>query len=146
MQAQLPGVEKVMTKDGEMPLAQALEGVEFVAIYFSAHWCPPCRGFTPVLSSFYEEMNKDGKKFEVIFVSSDQDEAAFKDYFASMPFKACSYEVDRQAIKQQHGVQGIPMLPLFKVDGTKLSDNARGEVHAAQQEGKQAECLQKWRA
>ena len=131
MQAQLPGVEKVMTKDGEMPL-EALEGVEFVAIYFSAHWCPPCRGFTPVLSSFYDEMNKDGKKFEVIFVSSDQDEASFIDYFFDMPWKAVSYDVDRQAIKQHHGVNGIPMLPLFKADGTKVSDNARGEVQAAQ--------------
>ena len=95
MQANLPGVQNVITKDGEMPLANALEGAEFVAIYFSAHWCPPCRGFTPVLSEFYNEINKDGKKVEVIFVSSDQDEAAFKDYFSEMPWKATSFEVDR---------------------------------------------------
>jgi nucleoredoxin len=24
-----------------------------LAIYFSAHWCPPCRSFTPILSKFY---------------------------------------------------------------------------------------------
>ena len=95
MQANLPGVENVMTRDGEMPLAQALEGCEFVGIYFSAHWCPPCRAFTPVLGQFYDEVNKDGKKIEIIFVSSDQDDAKFKDYFASMPWKACSFEIDR---------------------------------------------------
>ena len=145
MQAQLPGIVNVMTKDGEIPLTQALEGVEFVAIYFSAHWCPPCRNFTPVLSSFYEEVNKDGKKMEIIFVSSDQDDAAFKDYFGSMPWKACPFEVDRAAIKTLHGVQGIPMLPLFKVDGTKISDNARGEVSQGQSEGKQGDCLASWR-
>ena len=88
-----------MTKDGEMPLAQACEGAEFVAIYFSAHWCPPCRGFTPVLSQFYEEMNKDGKKLEIIFVTSDQNEEAFKEYYESMPWKAVSFAVERQAIK-----------------------------------------------
>ena len=95
MLANLPGVQNVMTKDGEVPLATALEGAEFVGIYFSAHWCPPCRGFTPVLSEFYNEVNKDGKKVEIIFVSSDQDEAAFKDYFSSMPFKACPFDIDR---------------------------------------------------
>ena len=45
-----------------------------------------------------------------------------------------------------HGVQGIPMLPMFKADGTKISDNARGDVHQMQAEGKAAECLEKWRA
>ena len=27
---------------------------DIVCFYFSAHWCPPCRGFTPVLKKFYE--------------------------------------------------------------------------------------------
>ena len=146
MQAHLPGIENVLTKDGSVTLTSALEGVEFVAIYFSAHWCPPCRGFTPVLQNFYDTVNKDGKKMEIIFVSSDQDEAAMKDYFESMPWKACAFDADRQAIKQLHGVQGIPMLPLFKADGTKISDNARSEVQEAQNDGKHADCLQKWRA
>ena len=32
----------------------ALADKKVVAFYFSAHWCPPCRGFTPVLKKFYE--------------------------------------------------------------------------------------------
>ena len=126
----LPGVTKVMTKDGaEMSLDEALTGAETVGIYFSAHWCPPCRGFTPVLAQFYEEVNKDAKVFEIIFVTSDRDDAAFKEYFGTMPWKAAPFDIDRNAIKTMHGVQGIPMLAIFKADGTKLSDNARGEVH-----------------
>ena len=31
-----------------------------------------------------------------------------------------------------HGVQGIPMLPIFSLNGTKISGNARGDVTNAQ--------------
>jgi len=33
-----------------------------VMIYFSAHWCPPCRKFTPKLIKFYKNMKKDKEK------------------------------------------------------------------------------------
>ncbi len=34
--------------------AEALAGKELVLFYFSAHWCPPCKHFTPILKDFYE--------------------------------------------------------------------------------------------
>ena len=40
-----------------------------VAIYFSAHWCPPCRKFTPILCKKYNTLKEVGKSFEIIFVS-----------------------------------------------------------------------------
>jgi nucleoredoxin len=38
-----------------------------VALYFSAHWCPPCQAFTPKLVDCYENLLAAGKKFEVVF-------------------------------------------------------------------------------
>lgn len=61
-----------------------------IGIYFSAHWCPPCRGFTPELVKFYNN-HHEAKNFEIVFVSSDKDEAAFKDYYGSMPWLALNY-------------------------------------------------------
>ena len=61
-----------------------------VGIYFSAHWCPPCRGFTPALVEFYNN-NHDAKNFEIIFVSSDQSEDQFTTYYSEMPWLALSF-------------------------------------------------------
>jgi len=61
-----------------------------VGIYFSAHWCPPCRGFTPELAKFYNKHHV-AKTFEIIFVSSDQDEEHFKNYFSEMPWLALKF-------------------------------------------------------
>ena len=73
MLAHLPGIDKVNTKDGQKQLSEILQGADlkYVGIYFSAHWCPPCRNFTPVLAEFYNSVNQNGKILEIIFVSSD---------------------------------------------------------------------------
>lgn len=35
--------------------ATRLDGTKFYAIYYSAHWCPPCRAFTPELVEAYKK-------------------------------------------------------------------------------------------
>jgi nucleoredoxin len=62
-----------------------------VGIYFSAHWCPPCRGFTPQLAEFYLRNSKN-KNLEIIFVSSDRDETSFQEYYNEMPWLALAFE------------------------------------------------------
>jgi nucleoredoxin len=55
--------------------------------------CGPCRGFTPVLAEYYKK-NHDSKKLEIVFVSADQNDAKFKEYFAEMPWLAVSFDED----------------------------------------------------
>jgi nucleoredoxin len=108
---------------------EALKNVKLIGIYFSAHWCPPCRGFTPKLAEFYNNVNENGKVFEVIFVSSDQDQRQFEEYFKEMPWLAIDFKDSRRAdIKKAHSVTGIPNLVILKPDGKKLDVNARQDV------------------
>jgi len=110
-----------------VPLADALGGKEFVLLYASAHWCPPCRQFTPMLGNWYK-MNK--KFAEIIFLSCDHDESGFQNYFASShPWMAVDYEDDaREHLLAAIRVQGIPRLVVMSgKTGRILVDNAVGQ-------------------
>ena len=39
---------------------------QFITLYFGAHWAPPCRLFSPVLATFFNKVNENGKKVAVI--------------------------------------------------------------------------------
>jgi len=121
----------LLTKSGQKATADALQGAEVVGLYFSAHWCPPCRGFTPKLGEFYNSL-KATKSFEIVFVSSDRDDASFTEYYGEhAPWCALPFE-DRsrkEALSKQFKVQGIPALVL--VDGTTgevITTDARSSV------------------
>lgn len=66
--------------------------MSLIGLYFSAHWCPPCRGFTPTLIGFYKTMQANNQGFEVIYVSLDRDCASFNEYYGSMPWYTIPYE------------------------------------------------------
>ena len=53
---------------------QALQNVKVLALYFSAHWCPPCRQFTPLLKQAWNNYAQGStqKPVSVVFVSSDR--------------------------------------------------------------------------
>jgi len=73
---------------GTVSTAEALAEKKVIGLYFSAHWCPPCRGFTPQLATWYKD-NLKAKGMEIIFVSSDRDADGFKSYFASSHGSRC---------------------------------------------------------
>jgi len=106
----------------------AKAGGKPIGLYFSAHWCPPCRGFTPKLAQWYKEGLKD--KMEIIFVSSDKDKGQFDNYFEEMPWLALPYE-NRQAkevLSKACGVQGIPSFAVINPDGTIITTDGRSKV------------------
>uniref|UniRef100_A0A7S1QQ79 protein-disulfide reductase n=1 Tax=Alexandrium catenella TaxID=2925 RepID=A0A7S1QQ79_ALECA len=116
------------TKDGRKPTKELLAGKKAVMIYFSAHWCPPCRGFTPVLAKAYTDYTAGD--VEVVFVSSDKDEQSFNEYYGSMPWAALPYNQRdlKGKVAGRHSITGIPALVVLKPDGTVACENGRGEV------------------
>ena len=112
--------------DEKLDTATHLAGDKLVLLYFSAHWCPPCRGFTPVLAELYKKLTDEGKNFEIVFISSDRSEADFNEYFGEMPWKALPFsDRDRKAaLSKKFKVQGIPNLVILNPDGSIL--NAKG--------------------
>lgn len=107
----------------------ALAGKELIAIYYSAHWCPPCRKFTPELVKFYNENKAKYPKFELIFVSSDKTEEAMTGYMseAQMPWLALKYDQRKLAALRNHAASGIPYLIVLDADGNELIAKAKGQ-------------------
>jgi nucleoredoxin len=114
---QLLGSELVDAAGSKHATSSKLADCDAVAIYFSAHWCPPCRGFTPKLADIYKGLKASGKKFEVVFASSDSDQAAFDSYLGEMPWLALPYSArqEKEALSKKFKVSGIPTLVI--VDG-----------------------------
>jgi len=119
------------TKDGAGKTWADMQKNDAVAFYFSAHWCGPCRAFTPQLTKTYKKIVGDGKGFEVVFVSSDRDQGGFDEYYGSMPWAALPFS-DRGAkekLSEMYGVQGIPSLIIVDPKtGKTISDNGRARV------------------
>ena len=99
-------------------------------MYFGAHWAPPCRLFTTNLVEAYKEINKEAQKFEVVFVSIDGNDKAFKDNFKEMPWLAVPYEEEelRSRLKQRYGINSIPTIVILDMNGTMITDEGRYEL------------------
>jgi nucleoredoxin len=93
---------------------------------------PPCRAFTPLLVSFYNNCAKDGK-VEIVFVSSDNSVQSFNDYYGKMPWLSIPVDPGTAHIKsklaQALKVSGIPALIVLDAKtGHLVKSNARDEV------------------
>jgi len=125
------------SKDTHKPVPisadELLAGGKVVGLYFSAHWCPPCRQFTPQLITLYNQCQAIHKPFEVIFCSADHSEEEFEEYYASMPWAAIDYDHSvREQITGRFKVSGIPRLVILSPTGKVIDDNAVGKPLSTQ--------------
>lgn len=96
---------------------------KYFAFYRSAHWCPPCRAFTPDLVKFYKKQKAKDAALELVFISSDRTEDAMAEYMNEydMPWPAFNLG-ENKGIVSSNG-SGIPNLIITDADGNKVLDS-----------------------
>ena len=113
--------------------ASALRAKKYLAIYFSASWCRPCRQLTPRLVAWYQQQQAELDTFEVIFVSRDNSKEAMLEYMKqdAMPCPALSLAKADQPSSplEKYAGRGIPCLVLIDPDGKVLSHSYEGEEY-----------------
>merc|ERR1712146_599260 len=115
---------KNLTKNGKKSTANLVMGKRAVLIYFSAHWCPDCRGFTPILAKAYRMYTAVMKDVEVVFVSKDHDDKAFNEYFREMPWTAIPFQSAKiRELSNKYRVDWIPQLVVLDADGDEVTNN-----------------------
>ena len=115
---------------------EPLEKKKLIALYFSAHWCAPCRKFTPQLVEYYNRVAAQHPEFEIILVSYDRSAFGFETYLkdARMPWPAIDFQKvgSKSAIVKYAGA-GIPDLVLVDETGKVLSDSYAGKEYLGPQ-------------
>ena len=102
---------------------------QIYGLYFSAHWCPPCRKFTPQLVAYYNQIAHDHPEFEIIFVSADKSAEDMATYMreSSMPWPAIEYgKLANVPALQKYAGRGIPDLVIVDASGKVLADSFVG--------------------
>eukprot|EP00467_Chlorarachnion_reptans_P016381 CAMPEP_0114516042 /NCGR_PEP_ID=MMETSP0109-20121206/17103_1 /TAXON_ID=29199 /ORGANISM="Chlorarachnion reptans, Strain CCCM449" /LENGTH=404 /DNA_ID=CAMNT_0001696377 /DNA_START=23 /DNA_END=1237 /DNA_ORIENTATION=- len=136
--------DKLLFKSGEVDTKSVVDGKDYIGVYMSAHWCPPCRRFTPKLAETFAMIESKGdKKFSVVFCSCDRSEDAFKEYYGQQPWHAVPYSAKEfRGFESKAAAyldcQGIPMLAIFDGKGNLITKEAVGNVssHGAEFLGK----------
>lgn len=124
----------VQGKEGNVDVSSFAKEGGVVGLYFSAHWCPPCRGFTPKLAEWYNNFkanNENKDKLEIVFVSSDRDPKSFDEYYAEMPWLALPYDKrdEKNTLSKKFGVKGIPSFVFVEADtGAVITKGGRDVV------------------
>ena len=106
-----------------------LDSKKLIGLYFSAHWCGPCRKFTPELVDYYNRTAPQHPEFEIIFVSDDKSASGMETYMreTNMPWPAIDFQKLSAAreIKKYAG-NGIPCLVLVDSNGKVISNSYDG--------------------
>ncbi len=105
---------------------EELNRKKIYGLYFSAHWCPPCRKFTPQLASYYNKVAREHPEFEIIFLSADKSAEAMAAYMrdTGMPWAAVDYaKLANVTALNKYAGSGIPDLVIIDGAGKVLADS-----------------------
>lgn len=108
---------------------------KLIGLYYSAHWCGPCRKFTPQLVDYYNRVIRQQPDVEFVFVSADHSAREMENYMreANMPWPAVEYaKIDHSGLRKFAG-NGIPCLVVVDQTGRVISNSFEGEKYLGPQ-------------
>ncbi|GAB5359442.1 hypothetical protein AAMO2058_000544400 [Amorphochlora amoebiformis] len=78
-----------------------------------------------MLAEFYKQAKQSGSKFEIVFISSDQDGYGFRTYLESMPWLAVPFRdmYKRHKLASKFEVRGIPCLKILNPKGEVVCED-----------------------
>ncbi|KAL5730759.1 protein-disulfide reductase [Ranunculus cassubicifolius] len=115
----------LISASGHQVKVQDLEG-KTIGLYFGANWYTKCQRFTSVLADVYTELKEQGLEFEIVFVSSDEDQISFDLFYGSMPWLAVPFSdlQSKRNLTQKFHVEGIPSLIILDSSGKPIQADA----------------------
>ncbi|XP_068668165.1 probable nucleoredoxin 2 isoform X2 [Aristolochia californica] len=113
--------EFFVSPGGDQVTADILKG-KTIGLYFSANWYIDCQNFTPILASVYNKLKDEEAKFEVVFVSSDEDQKSFDKYYGTMPWLAIPFSdlQSKKSLTKRFQIEGIPSLIILDPCGNSI--------------------------
>jgi peroxiredoxin len=131
--AQAATAEGAVAPDFTLPTADGSEATlsqfrgKYVLVDFWASWCQPCRKENPNVVKAFKEFNAKG--FEVISVSVDRDEAAWKKAIEEDGLTWTQVIAnDESGVAKTYAIQSIPSTFLLDKEGKIIAKNLRGDA------------------
>ena len=85
---------------------------DYTVVVFGASWCPKCTEELPKIASLYPKWKDKG--VQVVFVSLDEDQRAYRDFVKTFPFiSTCDYNKWDSKIVKDYYVFGTPTMYLL---------------------------------
>lgn len=106
-------------------LAELCKGNKVVILDFWASWCRPCRAEIPNLKEIYNKHHDKG--FEIISVSIDNDDAAWKKALEQEQLPWTNFRDADDAVSKLYKVSAVPTMYVLDGGHKLVAENLRGE-------------------
>lgn len=103
---------------------------KYYLFYYTASWCGPCQKFTPSLVEFYDSKKPGNSDFEIVLITSDEDEDAMEGYAVDKQMKWPHLKlgkVEKFRKEFKHPGGGIPNLVLTDLQGNIIKSSYEGK-------------------
>ena len=95
----------------------------------------------PNLLTFYEEVNLEDKKLEIVYVGFDKNKKEYEHYTKKMPWIGLDFADERVAgLKEFYDIRAVPRLVLIDSKGEWINNDCRKDIYEMEPD----KALEKW--